>query len=117
VVSDVATYLAALRSGGRNSSVFLRLWIAAIGDEEPGLRALFVERDASFREYFATTITEGIEDGTIRPEIDAAAAAFALVGQLRGVSLELQLAPDAIDVDVLAAEVGGWLDRALAQRP
>jgi AcrR family transcriptional regulator len=114
IVSDVAAYLAALRSGPRDASVFLRLWIAAIGDEEPGLRALFVERDASFRGYFARKIAEGIEDGTIRPDVDAEAAGFAIVGQLRGISLQLQLAPDAADVDALAAEIGRWLDRALA---
>ena len=114
IVSDVGAYLAALRSGPRGASVFLRLWIAAIGGEEPGLRELFVERDASFRAYFAGKVTEGIEDGTIRPSVDAAAAAFAIVGQLRGVSLQLQLAPGAVDVDALAAEVHGWLARALA---
>lgn len=117
IVSDVAAYLAALRSGPRDAGVFLRLWIAAIGDEEPGLRELFVERDASFRTYFAGKIAEGIEDGTIRPEVDAEAAGFAIVGQLRGISLQLQLAPDAADVDALAAEIGGWLDRALSPPP
>jgi AcrR family transcriptional regulator len=114
IVSDVGAYLAALRSGPRGASVFLRLWIAAIGGEEPGLRDLFVERDASFRAYFAGKVTEGIEDGTIRPSVDAAAAAFAIVGQLRGISLQLQLAPESADVDALALEVRGWLDRALA---
>jgi AcrR family transcriptional regulator len=114
VVADVARYLGALRSGARDASVFLRLWIAAIGGEEPGLRDLFVERDASFRAYFASKLAEGIEDGTIRPDVDAAAAAFAIVGQLRGISLQLQLAPDSVDLDVVGSEVSGWLDRALA---
>jgi AcrR family transcriptional regulator len=114
VRSNVVAYLAALRSGERDARVFLRLWIAAIGGEEPGLRAAFVERDAFFRSYFAAAVTEGIEDGTIRPDVDPAAAAFALVGQLRGISLQLQLAPGSVDLDALSAEVGGWIERALA---
>jgi len=113
VVSDVAAYLAALRTGARDASVFLRLWIAAIGGEEPGLRDVFVARDAFFREHVAAAVLEGIEDGTIRADVDPAAAAFAIVGQLRGISLQLQLAPDAVDLDALSAELHGWLDRAL----
>jgi AcrR family transcriptional regulator len=113
LLSNVVAYLAALRSGGRDARVFLRLWIAAIGGEEPGLRAAFVERDAFFRESIASAVAEGIEDGTIRGDVDAAAAAFAIVGQLRGISLQLQLAPGAVDLDALSAEVSGWLDRAL----
>jgi AcrR family transcriptional regulator len=113
VLSDVTAYLAALRTGARDASVFLRLWIAAIGGEEPGLRDVFVARDAFFRSHVEGALREGIEDGTIRPDVDPAAAAFAIVGQLRGISLQLQLAPDAVDLDALSAEVRGWLDRAL----
>ncbi len=114
VLSDVAAYLAALRSGARDARVFLRLWIAAIGGEEPGLHETFVARDAFFRDHVAAAVREGISDGTIRADVDPAAAAFAIVGQLRGISLQLQLAPDAADLDALSAEVGAWLDRALA---
>jgi AcrR family transcriptional regulator len=113
VLRDVDAYLAALRSSSRDASVFLRLWIAAIGGEEPGLRDTFVERDASFRAHIEDAVREGIEDGTIRAGVDPAAAAFALVGLLRGISLQLQLAPDA-DLDALGEEVGEWLGRALA---
>jgi AcrR family transcriptional regulator len=111
--ASVVAYLAALRSGERDARVYLRLWIAAIGGEEPGLREAFVERDAFFRRYFAEAITEGIGDGTIRPGVDPAAAAFAIVGQLRGISLQLQLAPGSVDLDALSAEVAEWIDRAL----
>ena len=57
-----------------------------------------------------------MRDGTIRGDVDAAAAAFAIVGQLRGISLQLQLAPQSVDLDALSAEVREWLDRALAPR-
>jgi hypothetical protein len=114
VLSDVTAYLGALRSGARDARVFLRLWIAAIGGEEPGLRDVFVARDAFFRSHVEGAVREGIEDGTIRADVDPPAAAFAIVGQLRGISLQLQLAPDAIDLAALAGEVGEWLDRALA---
>ena len=116
VISDVTAYLAALQSGAQDASVFLRLWIAAIGGEEPGLREAFVARDAFFRDHVAAAVAEGVEDGTIRGDVDAAAAAFAIVGQLRGISLQLQLAPQSVDLDALSAEVREWLDRALAPR-
>jgi AcrR family transcriptional regulator len=117
VLSDVAAYLSALRSGARDARVFLRLWIAAIGGEEPGLQETFVARDAFFREHVAAAVREGIEDGSIRSGADPEAAAFAIVGQLRGISLQLQLAPDAVDLAALADEVGAWLDRALRPNP
>jgi AcrR family transcriptional regulator len=113
VVADVSAYLAALRSGARDARVFLRLWIAAIGGEEPGLRETFVARDAFFREHVEAAVREGVEDGTIRADVDPAAAAFAIVGQLRGISLQVQLNPDAADLDAVGDEVGAWLDRAL----
>jgi AcrR family transcriptional regulator len=111
--ASVVAYLAAQRSDARDARVFLRLWIAAIGGEEPGLREAFVERDASFRSYFAAAVTQGIEDGTIRPDVDPDAAALALVGQLRGIGLQLQLAPDAADPDALSAEAAEWVERAV----
>lgn len=114
VISDVAAYLSALRDGAQDASVFLRLWIAAIGGEEPGLRSAFVDRDAIFRDHVAAAVAEGIEDGTIRADVDPAAAAFAIVGQLRGISLQLQLAPDAVDLTAVADELREWLDRSLA---
>jgi AcrR family transcriptional regulator len=70
LLSDVGAYLAALRSGAQDARVFLRLWIAAIGGEEPALREVFVQRDEYFREHVATAIAEGIEDGTIRSDVD-----------------------------------------------
>ena len=114
MISDVTAYLSALRDGEQDASVFLRLWIAAIGGEEPGLRAAFVDRDAFFRDHVAAAVAEGIEDGTIRADVDAAAAAFAIVGQLRGISLQLQLAPDAVDLAAVANELREWLERSLA---
>jgi AcrR family transcriptional regulator len=113
VVSDVTAYLDALRGGAQDARVFLRLWIAAIGGEEPGLRDVFVERDAFFRHHVEAAVREGIEDGTVRRDVDPAAAAFAIVGQLRGISLQLQLAPGSVDLDAVSAEVSGWIDRAL----
>ena len=117
VLSDVTAYLSALRDGAQDARVFLRLWIAAIGGEEPGLRAAFVERDAFFRDHVAAAVAEGIEDGTIRADVDPAAAAFAIVGQLRGISLQLQLAPESVDLAAVADEVRESLDRALAPPP
>jgi AcrR family transcriptional regulator len=93
VLSVVDDYLATVRSNPRDMCVFLRLWAAAIGDEEPSLRDAFARRDAFFRDYFEDAITEGLTDGSIRGDVDASATAVALVGLVRGIAMQCQVDP------------------------
>jgi AcrR family transcriptional regulator len=113
VLSLVDGYLRALETRERDARVFLRLWAAAIGGEEPDLRAVFAERDAYFRGFVADALVEAQRAGEIGDGVDPDAAAVALVGQLRGVGLQWQLNPDAIDLDAVRAEVSRWLERCL----
>ena len=91
VLALVDGYLRSLEARSRDARVFLRLWAAAIGGEEPELVAVFVERDAYFRGYIVEAIAEGVADGELRAGVDAAAVAVAVVGQLRGIGLQWQL--------------------------
>jgi AcrR family transcriptional regulator len=91
----------------------LRLWAAAIGDEEPSLREAFTHRDAFFREHFEHAIAEGVTDGTIRTDIDPPSTAVALVGLVRGIAMQAQVAPDLASDDRIRAAALALVDRGL----
>jgi AcrR family transcriptional regulator len=103
----VDAYLSDLRTRPLNARVFLVLWAEAIA-AETDLRPAFNERDARFR----ATLVECLEDGEIRPDLDPAAFAHALVGQLRGTSLQLMSTQD-VDLDPVVREVHALLERGL----
>ena len=56
---------------------------------------------------------EGLRDGSVRADVEPAALAVAIVGQLRGIALQFVLAPDAIELEAVRDEVVAWTDRAL----
>ncbi len=112
VQSWAASYLSAFERRHDDARAFLTLWADAI-TSEPDLRPVFVERDERFRDAIAGEIEHGRADGSIRPEVDPAAAAVVLVGQLRGICLQLLLAADAGDLDAVRATVADWITRTL----
>ncbi len=59
VLTLVARYLTSLRSEPQDIRVFLRLMTAAISGEEPGLQAVFVQRDEHFRQHVAEALADG----------------------------------------------------------
>ncbi len=117
VLKVVDDYLTRLRDDPPLMRVFLRLWAAAIGGEEPGLRDAFTGRDEFFRDYFRDAIAEGVTDGSVRADIDPAAAAVAVVGLIRGIAMQSQYDPAlAQDDQVRAAALailGAGLSRAI----
>jgi len=113
VRSLVARYLSSLHSDPQDIRVFLRLLAAAISGEEPGLQAIFAERDAHFRQHVAEALLEGRRDRSVRADLDPAATASVIVGQLRGIALQLQLAPELIAPDLLVKDAVQLVDHAL----
>jgi AcrR family transcriptional regulator len=107
----VDAYLSDLRTRPLNARVFLVLWAEAIA-AETDLRPAFNERDARFRATLVECLEEGLADGEIRPDLDPAAVAHALVGQLRGTSLQLMSTQD-VDLDPVVREVHALLERGL----
>lgn len=85
--------------GDRTSAAraFLRMWGEAVAGD-PVLVPLFAERDASFRSYLADLVTAGTTDGSMRPDVDARAAAVLLLGLLRGIGMQLIATPAPTDV-------------------
>jgi AcrR family transcriptional regulator len=112
VLGVVDAYLAAAAGDPRQARVFLRVWAAAIGDEEPSLREAFTHRDAFFRERFEQAIAEGVT-GTIRTDIDPPSAAAALVGLVRGIAMQAQVAPELASDDRIRAAALALVDRGL----
>lgn len=107
-----AAYMAAFEHREDDARAFLTLWAHAVASDVE-LRPIFVERDAYFREAIAREIETGQADGTVRADVDADAGALAIVGQLRGVGMQLLLAPDASTLKAVSDTLTDCLLRAL----
>ena len=106
----VDAYLMHLRADELAARVFLVLWAETL-TAEPDLRPVFAERDARFRATLAECLHEGIASGATRRDVDPDALALALVGQLRGMGLQLLDAD--VDHELLRGQVHDLLDRGL----
>ena len=104
-------YVSALAHAGPLSRAFLLLWAEAATSSE--LAEVFRERDEAFRSDLRDDVRAGIGSGDIRGDVDPAATAVAMVGQLRGVGLQLMLSGPALDTDVLAGQLADQWRRAL----
>lgn len=113
VLGVVDDYLMMVQTQPDDSRVFLRLWAAAVGDDEPALAAAFIRRDAAFRQVFATALVEGVADGSIPADIDVDATAASLVGLLRGIAMQWQVASDLLSLDDVRRTVRQLLDAGL----
>ena len=111
----VETYLAGLHDRSPRSEAFLKLWTESAG-AEASLAPMFAERDAWFRDYLARHIRDGVSDGSISADVDAGAAAVALVGLLRGTALMLFSTARTVDVAELSAQVARGVCRSLNSR-
>ena len=76
-------------------------------------KAINAHQDAA-RQLIVASLTEGIERGEVRPDVDPVAQAVVIFGILRGVGLQSLMDPASVDVEAVTAEVLGSLERALA---
>ena len=111
LVRLVAGYVAALAGVGVASRAFLLLWASA--PTSPELAPIFAERDERFRADLREDVVAGIAEGSVRPDVDPQAVAVAVLGQLRGISMQDQLTPDAVDTERVGALVADTWRRAL----
>lgn len=91
---------------------FLVLWAAAVADEE--LRARMGGLDEAFRDVVTLIIGRGQVRGEIDAAVDAASAAVALLGQLRGIALQRLLSPQDVDMQRARVTVEMSIRRFLA---
>jgi hypothetical protein len=76
---------------------FFVMWGAAF-PEETALRPVFVVDDARFRRGVEKVVRLGQQNLTIKPEIDPAGVAVAVVGMLRGIAAQFTVDPDGVDL-------------------
>lgn len=107
----IEEYLASMAGSGRLWSAFLLLWVQAASS--PELAAIMRDRDDYVREHLCKDIAAGLEAGTITANVDPAAVAVAVIGQLRGIGLQLLLDPAAVDLQRLRRSVLVQWRRAL----
>jgi AcrR family transcriptional regulator len=82
---------------------FLQLWGEAIA-ADPVLEPLFARRDADFRHFLATVVRQGVADGSIRSDVEPAAAAVLVLALLRGTGLQLIAQPPVRNVAAIIRE-------------
>ena len=95
VMSDA--YLAVVGSGAARA--FFVMWGAAF-PEETALRSVFMVDDARFRRGVEKVVRLGQRNLTIKPEIDPAGVAVAVVGMLRGIAAQFTVDPEGVDLAV-----------------
>ena len=114
VIAQVDLYLRTLEQSPRDTRVFAMLWAAAVtGDPELG--PIFAERDVEFRAGFAAAVREAVADDVADGDaaLDPEATAMAIVGQLRGIGLQLALSDEAPDFTRLRQTVARLLGSGL----
>jgi BetI-type transcriptional repressor, C-terminal len=95
---------------------FLKLWSEAVA-ADPVLAPLFAERDAWFRGLLADHIRSGVENGSIRRDVDPDAQSIALVGLVRGTALQLMSTAADAPLNVLTDQIMETVRRGLAAAP
>lgn len=108
----VQAYLGNLGEDGPRWSAFVLLWAQAASDRD--LSVIMQARDSYFRGYVSEDVAAGVTSGHILPGTDPDAVAVALIGQLRGISLQLRLDPSAVDLLTLRHQVPEHWRRALS---
>ncbi|RSM46015.1 TetR family transcriptional regulator [Amycolatopsis balhimycina DSM 5908] len=106
-------YVGALGGVGVLNRAFLLLWAEAATASE--LAPIFRERDEAFRADLREDVAAGIDDGTIRPDVEPGEVAIAVVGQLRGIGLQRLLDSKAVDTERLRRSVTEYWHRTLSR--
>lgn len=115
LLARVEGYVLALPAADRGWHAYVLLWAQASAD--PQLAAVFGRRDASFRGDIARDVVAGQATGEVRAELEPAAVAIGVVGQLRGIGLQWLVDREAIDLPALAPAVAAGWRRQLAAAP
>ncbi|MEU2348056.1 TetR family transcriptional regulator [Modestobacter sp. NPDC049651] len=108
----VRAYLDNVLERRPGTGAFLLLWAESIAGE-PGLEALFGERDTAFRADLAALVRAGLADGSVRADADADAVAVMLVGLLRGIGMQVASATGAAVDDAVPGRTASFVAAAL----
>lgn len=112
----IEAYLRNVTDRAPSARAFLQLWGEAVA-ADPALTPMFAERDADLRSFLSGRVRAGIEDGTIRSDIDPAAAAVVLLALLRGIGLQLISTPPPDDFPTIVSTAQSIARGAFAPGP
>lgn len=93
-----------------------RLWLDAwaIAARDPIVAQVHSDRHASERETIRSIILEGIDEGSMRQEIDVSAAAAEFLGLLDGLGLQAAIGDREVSSDRARAVLHGWIEDRLS---
>jgi AcrR family transcriptional regulator len=113
LIRHIELYIEALRQPPATIRAAVTLIGEALGSQ-PDLLPAVNNLHATARVMIERYITDGIERGDIRGDVDAAAQAAILTGTLRGISLLALTDPAGLDLDAVSAELAASTRRSLA---
>jgi AcrR family transcriptional regulator len=108
-------YLTRLARDPRPAKVMLILAIES-GSEDTNVRRVVQLAYRQLRDTYAQILRSGLEDGTIRPDLDPDAHAAVMQGTLRGIVLQYSLDPD-FDLAAVKAAALASLRHDLSAKP
>lgn len=98
IVLMIDAYLTRLAQNPTPAKVVLVLAMESVG-ELPEIRDAMRSRLAEMRAEFTDWLQRGIQDKTVRADVDPPATAVYLEGVLRGVTLQFLVDPDGFDLN------------------
>jgi AcrR family transcriptional regulator len=106
----IETYLRAVTGADAVDRVHVVLWAESIAGT-PDLRPSRAAWDRSFRAGVANLVTQAAADSAL---VDAEAAAFVIVGLVRGAAMQLIVEPAAMSVPAAIATIKAAVSRVLS---
>ncbi len=113
IIALTTAFFGMLRNLSPIHRAFLVLWADAVVSPSE-IRSAMAASDRVFRDAIADVITTGIENGIIQANVSPAGFAAALVGELRGVALQMLIDPTGVDLEDVELEMRRALFLTLA---
>ena len=76
---------------------------------DPFIKSIMPRLDAGWRDHIKYYLTEGVQQGSFRPDLDIEAASAALIAFLKGCLLQRIINPQAFPAERVHAEIERWL--------
>jgi AcrR family transcriptional regulator len=109
----VSVYLARPDGDWVNTRALLALMSEAVTQDSETVQVL-AEYNLSVQKHLARYISEGIDNGEIRSNVDPMTGALLFLGTLRGMMLQVLLNPASIDLELLHTQMLAFIENALA---
>lgn len=111
ITGIVRTYLTTAAGHSSSSRAFHQLWMEALAGD-PVVQPLFLDHDDGFRRFLSDAVERGIADGSVRPDVDIAAAGAVVMALLRGASVQLAASLPGVEASSVIAEAVRVAERA-----